>query len=100
MPEKLERLSPKQLKGRKIIATQFKGELEAELKVITDYITQINSKLRTNPAIPVKPLDKYTTRQLEELKTIYGRVLMRVRGLETRYAQELMKIDRIIVSRQ
>lgn len=100
MPEKLNGLSPKQLKLRKVIANKFTHGLLDEANKVENYIDKIDTLLTTDPQIQIKPFEERTVPELQELQCVLNQVLLRVKGIETDYRKELEKIDALIIQKR
>ena len=64
------------------------------------YVSDIDLKMKTSPTITSIDITTASIDDLEELKSLYSRMMMRIRGIETKYSTELKKIDKLIVEKR
>ena len=100
MREILENLNAKQLGNRRVIAVSYRSTLLKEVRNMMKYVSDIDLKMKTSPTITSIDITTASIDDLEELKSLYSRMMMRIRGIETKYSTELKKIDKLIVEKR
>jgi len=100
MGEVLEDLTQIQLGKRKVIADSFKETLLKEVQNVTEYVSDIDLKIKTGSKIATIDIETASDEELEELKSLYSKTMMRIRSIEMKYSMELKKIDKIIIEKR